>query len=56
MTDEKVMGTIHIAIGHNAVAPYNGQNVAPLHLDGVMSQPTVTVDGDLLIEQGRYLI
>lgn len=56
MTDEKVMGTIHIAIGHNAVAPYNGQNVAPIHLDGVMGQPTVTVDGDLLIEQGRYLI
>jgi aminopeptidase len=56
MTDEKVMGTIHIAIGHNAVPPYNGQNVAPVHLDGVMSQPTLMVDGQLLIDNGRYLV
>jgi leucyl aminopeptidase (aminopeptidase T) len=56
MTDEKVMGTIHIAIGHNAVPPYNGQNHAPIHLDGVMGNPTVTVDGDLMIENGKYLV
>ena len=56
MTDEKVLGTIHIAIGHNAVAPYNGENVAPIHLDGVMGEPTVTVDGELLIDDGKYLI
>lgn len=56
MTDEKVMGTIHIAIGHNAVPPYNGQNHAPIHLDGVMGDPTVTVDGTPLIDSGTYLI
>lgn len=56
MTDEKVMGTIHVAIGHNAVAPYNGQNHAPIHLDGVMSNPTLIVDGGVLIDQGRYLV
>lgn len=39
MTDEKVLGSIHIAIGHNAVPPYNGQNHAPIHLDGVMAAP-----------------
>jgi len=33
LTDEKVMGTVHIAIGHNALASYGGQNVAPIHLD-----------------------
>src|SRR5258705_1898415 len=56
MTDEKVMGTIHIAIGHNAVPPYNGQNHAPIHLDGVMGNPTVTVDGMPLIDNCTYLI
>jgi leucyl aminopeptidase (aminopeptidase T) len=56
MTDEKVMGTIHIAIGHNAVPPYNGQNHAPIHLDGVMGQPTLTVDGSILIDNGKYLV
>jgi leucyl aminopeptidase (aminopeptidase T) len=56
MTDEKVLGTVHIAIGHNAVAPYNGQNHAPIHLDGVMGNPTLTIDGEMLIDNGRYLI
>lgn len=56
MTDEKVMGTIHIAIGHNANPPYNGQNTAPIHLDGVMGDPTLIVDGETLIEHGRYLL
>jgi leucyl aminopeptidase (aminopeptidase T) len=56
MTDEKVMGTIHVAIGHNAMPPYNGINVAPLHLDGVMSAPTLTVDGHVLIDNGKYLV
>ncbi len=56
MTDEKVMGTIHIAIGHNAVPPYNGKNRAPIHLDGVMGQPTLIVDGRTLIDNGKYLV
>jgi leucyl aminopeptidase (aminopeptidase T) len=56
MTDEKVMGTIHIAIGHNAVAPYNGQNRAPIHLDGVMGDPTLIVDNSVLIDKGQYLV
>jgi leucyl aminopeptidase (aminopeptidase T) len=56
MTDEKVMGTIHIAIGHNANPPYNGKNKAPIHLDGVMGSPTLIVDGKMLIDSGRYLV
>ncbi|NDJ52375.1 MAG: aminopeptidase [Chloroflexi bacterium] len=56
MTDEKVMGTIHIAIGHNANAPYNGKNVAPIHLDGVMGEPTLRIDEDVLIKDGEYLL
>jgi len=56
LTDEKVMGTVHIAIGHNALDSYGGQNRAPIHLDGVIGSPTLVVDGETLIENGRYLV
>jgi leucyl aminopeptidase (aminopeptidase T) len=56
MTDEKVLGTVHIAIGHNNNPFYGGQNTAPIHLDGVMGNPTLVVDGETLIENGRYLV
>jgi leucyl aminopeptidase (aminopeptidase T) len=54
LTDEKVMGTVHIAIGHNALASYGGQNRAPIHLDGVIGNPTLIVDGETLIQDGIY--
>lgn len=53
MTDEKVLGTIHVALGRNDM--WGGNNSAPIHLDGVVSRPTVRVDGELLIEDGRYV-
>ncbi|MBN1563598.1 MAG: aminopeptidase [Anaerolineae bacterium] len=56
LTDEKVMGTVHIAIGHNALASYGGQNSAPIHLDGVIGEPTLVVDGETLIKNGQYLV
>ncbi len=56
MTDEKVMGTIHVAIGDNASASYGGLNSAPIHIDGVVGQPTLAVDGETLIHAGQYLL
>jgi leucyl aminopeptidase (aminopeptidase T) len=56
MTDEKVMGTIHVAIGDNASPSYGGVNPAPIHIDGVVGQPTLVVDGKTLIEGGKYLV
>jgi leucyl aminopeptidase (aminopeptidase T) len=56
MTDEKVMGTVHIAIGDNASPSYGGANHAPIHIDGVVGQPTLVVDGEKLIEEGKYLV
>lgn len=56
VTDEKVMGTIHVAIGDNASPSYGGANQAPIHIDGVVGQPTLVVDGETLIEEGRYLV
>lgn len=54
MTDEKVLGTVHIALGRNDL--WGGRNVAPIHLDGVVGQPTVRVDGELLIDDGRFVV
>ncbi|NDJ76177.1 MAG: aminopeptidase [Chloroflexi bacterium] len=56
LTDEKVMGTVHIAIGHNALDSYGGQNHAPIHLDGVIGDPTLVVDGETLIDNGDFLV
>jgi leucyl aminopeptidase (aminopeptidase T) len=56
MTDEKAMGTIHVAIGDNASPSYGGANPAPIHIDGVVGQPTLVVDGVTLIEEGNYLV
>jgi leucyl aminopeptidase (aminopeptidase T) len=43
LLDEKAAGTVHIAIGDNA--GIGGNTEAPLHLDGIVREPTVTVDG-----------
>ncbi|MFQ5616838.1 MAG: aminopeptidase [Anaerolineales bacterium] len=56
ITDEKVMGTLHVAIGDNASPSYGGANPAPIHIDGVVGQPTRVVDGEILIEEGKYLV
>ncbi|MBI5958322.1 MAG: aminopeptidase [Chloroflexi bacterium] len=56
LTDEKVMGTVHIAIGLNALESYGGQNRAPIHLDGVIGGPTLVVDGKTLIKNGDYRV
>ncbi len=44
LLDEKAAGTIHIAIGDNA--GIGGDTDAPLHLDGIVRDPTVYADGE----------
>lgn len=54
LEDEKVMGTIHIAIGDNKSM---GGNVnVPIHLDGVVKKPTVFFDGNMIMKSGNLLI
>ncbi len=54
LEDEKVMGTIHIALGNNITM--GGTFNVPIHLDGVVKKPTVWMDGKLLIKEGNLLI
>jgi len=44
LLDEKVAGTVHVAIGDDA--GIGGDVVAPIHADGIMLEPTVTADGE----------
>jgi len=44
LLDEKAAGTVHIAIGDDA--GIGGDTDAPLHLDGIITDPTVYADGE----------
>lgn len=46
--DEKALGTAHVALGGNRA--FGGQNPSAQHLDGVLSQPRVYLDGVLWAE------
>jgi leucyl aminopeptidase (aminopeptidase T) len=54
LEDEKVMGTIHIALGNNV--SMGGSVDVPLHLDGLVLTPTVEIDGRVLMKEGRLEI
>ncbi len=46
LLDEKAAGTVHIAIGDDAAI--GGDTEAPIHLDGILREPTVYADGEEL--------
>jgi leucyl aminopeptidase (aminopeptidase T) len=52
LEDEKVMGTIHIALGNNI--SMGGTCDVGIHLDGVILEPTVLVDGKMIMEKGKF--
>lgn len=53
LEDEKVMGTVHIAVGNNL--SYGGDNDVPLHLDGVVTAPCIYADNKKLMEKGKFI-
>ncbi len=54
LEDEKVRGTIHMALGNDIY--YGGNNSVPLHLDGIVKKPNIEVDGRLIMKNGIFLI
>jgi len=56
ITDEKVLGTAHIAVGDNKRIPIGGTNECELHIDGIFLEPTITVDGATIMKDGNFLL
>ncbi len=54
LEDEKVKGTIHVALGNNI--SMGGTVNVPFHVDGVVLKPTVYVDDVLLLKDGKLLV
>lgn len=53
LEDEKALGTCHIALGANAM--FGGTVRTALHLDGVLRQPTISIDGTTILESGKIV-
>ncbi|RMF91205.1 MAG: aminopeptidase, partial [Methanobacteriota archaeon] len=51
LEDEKVLGTVHIAFGNNL--GFGGSVDAGIHLDGIIKEPTVKVDGRVVLKKGQ---
>lgn len=55
-SEKGLRGTVHFALGDNWHCYPGGQNKSKLHLDGSVRDVTITVDGKLMIENGRLII
>ncbi len=54
LEDEKILGTAHLAFG--ASAAIGGTVQVPVHLDCVLLEPTVEVDGETIVSGGDLLL
>ena len=54
LEDEKILGSVHIAFG--ASAGIGGTVSVPIHLDVVVMDATLEIDGRPVLEAGRYLL
>jgi leucyl aminopeptidase (aminopeptidase T) len=54
LEDEKVLGTVHVALGDNST--FGGTVQAGVHLDGIIMNPTLKLDNLELIKNGELLL
>ncbi|WP_422447378.1 aminopeptidase [Thermoanaerobacterium sp. DL9XJH110] len=54
LEDEKILGTIHVAFGSNNT--FGGRVSAGVHLDAVVMNPTIYIDGRLILDKGRLVV
>jgi leucyl aminopeptidase (aminopeptidase T) len=55
LEDEKVLGTVHIALGDNT-SYTGGHTKSKIHEDGILLQPTLKLDSKLLMQKGKLLV
>lgn len=54
LEDEKILGTIHVAIGDNHT--FGGTIRVSSHQDGIVLSPTLSIDGKPILEAGTLLV
>ncbi len=54
LEDEKILGTVHVAFG--ASAGIGGTVSVPIHLDVVVLEATLVVDGRAVLDGGKYVL
>ncbi|MEM4819496.1 MAG: hypothetical protein QXQ91_04235 [Nanopusillaceae archaeon] len=54
LMDKKVYGTVHTAFGNNSTI--GGRVKASIHIDVIITKPTVYVDGRMIIRDGEWFI
>jgi leucyl aminopeptidase (aminopeptidase T) len=54
LEDEKILGTIHVAFG--ASIAIGGKISVPIHLDCVVTEASLTVDGTKVLQEGRFVL
>ena len=54
LQDEKVKGTVHIAFGNNS--SIGGKVYSELHIDTILQEPNVVVDGKVLMRRGNFAL
>lgn len=54
LEDEKILGTVHVAFG--ASAGIGGTVSVPVHLDCVVLDATLEVDGEPVLDAGRFVL
>ncbi len=54
LEDEKILGTVHVAFG--ASAGIGGTVAVPIHLDVVVLDASLDVDGRRVLDNGRYVL
>ena len=51
--DKNILGSMHFGLGTNV--DVGGTITSNIHMDGVILEPTLYVDGDKRIEHGKFL-
>ena len=51
--EKKARGNVHVALGANV--SYGGTVYSPVHMDMVIYNPTVKIDGKLIVENGKIV-
>lgn len=54
LEDEKVLGTVHLALGNNI--SMGGTCNIGFHVDGILLKPTLTIDGEVILKDGKMMI